>query len=549
MVEQRGYYGKPRKFYSWGYEGEEISPEEVRKMADRMAQRLGMDELEVLPDPTIDEIELKKPAIKIPKSLSYFCTSDKWDRVMHSYGKSFRDMTKIYRRQFDNPPDVVAYPATEAEITSLLDWCGENNYAAIPFGGGSSVTDGFSPPEGGEYAGSVCIDLGNMNRVLEVDDVSNAALIQAGTLGPSLEEQLKPHGLTLRHIPQSWEFSSLGGWIATRSSGHYATHLTHIDDMVESLRVVTPAGTLENRRLPGSGAGPDPDRMFIGSEGSMGIITEAWMKLQGRVKFRANATIAFDTFYKGAAAVRQITQAGLFPANCRYLDELDARFYGAGDGKHSMLMLGFESADHPVDAWLDRAVEICQDHGGDVQVRAGSGDDALKSSRSGAQGSWRNQFRYLPRLMHTRAAMGIVSFTFETAYTWDKFEAVDTEILRRVREAQKEIMGGGVVCRRFSFLYPDGPAPYYSVVAPSTLERSLEDYEALSNAASDALSELGATITHHHAVGRNFRPWYDKEIDPLVRKMMAGAKNEIDPNWIMNPGLLIDRPAHFRIVS
>lgn len=549
MVEQRGYYGKPRKFYSWGYEGEEISPEEVRKMADRMAQRLGMEQLEVLPDPTIDEIELKKSAIKIPKSLSYFCTSEKWDRVMHSYGKSFRDMTKIYRRQFDNPPDVVAYPATEAEIASLLDWCGENNYAAIPFGGGSSVTDGFSPPEGGEYAGSVCIDLGNMNRVLEVDDVSNAALIQAGTLGPSLEEQLKPHGLTLRHIPQSWEFSSLGGWIATRSSGHYATHLTHIDDMVESLRVVTPAGTLENRRLPGSGAGPDPDRMFIGSEGSMGIITEAWMKLQGRVKFRANATIAFDTFYKGAAAVRQITQAGLFPANCRYLDELDARFYGAGDGKHSMLMLGFESADHPVDAWLDRAVEICQDHGGDVQVRAGSGDDALKSSRSGAQGSWRNQFRYLPRLMHTRAAMGIVSFTFETAYTWDKFEAVDTEIMRRVREAQKEIMGGGVVCRRFSFLYPDGPAPYYSVVAPSTLERSLEDYEALSNAASDALSELGATITHHHAVGRNFRPWYDKEIDPLVRKMMAGAKNEIDPNWIMNPGLLIDRPAHFRIVS
>lgn len=549
MPEKRGYYGQPRKFYSWGYEGEEISPEEVKKMAERVAQRLGVDELEVLSDPTLDEIELRNSAIKIPDSLSYFCTSDKWDRVMHSYGKSFRDMTKIYRRQFDNPPDVVAYPETEGEIASLLDWCGENNYAAIPFGGGSSVTDGFSPPEGGEYSGSVCIDLGNMNRVLEVDPVSRTALIQAGTLGPSLEDQLKPHDLTLRHIPQSWEFSSLGGWIATRSSGHYATHLTHIDDMVESLRVVTPSGTLENRRLPGSGAGPAPDRLFIGSEGSMGIITQAWMKLQGRVKYRANATVAFDTFYGGAAAVREITQAGLYPANCRYLDEQDARFYGAGDGKHSMLMLGFESADHPVDAWLDRAVEICQDHGGDVQVRAGSGDDALKSSRSGAQGSWRSQFRYLPRLMHTRAAMGVVSFTFETAYTWDKFEAVDTEILRRVSEAQKEITGGGVVCRRFSFLYPDGPAPYYSVVAPSTIHRSLEDYQALSNAASDALSELGATITHHHAVGRSFRPWYDKEVDPLVRKMLAGAKNEIDPNWIMNPGLLLDRPAHFKIVS
>ena len=341
----------------------------------------------------------------------------------------------------------------------------------------------------------------------------------------------------------------MGGWIATRSSGHYATNLTHIDDMVETLRVVTPSGTVQNRRLPGSGAGPDPDRYFIGSEGTLGIITEAWMKLQGRVAFRANASIAFDTFYGGAEAIRQITQAGLYPANCRYLDEQDARFYGAGDGKHSMLMLGFESADHSVDAWLERAVEICQDHGGKVQSKAGSKDNALESSRSGAQGNWRDQFRYLPRLMHTRAAMGIVSFTFETAYTWDKFEAVDTEILKRMRQAQKDITGGGVVCRRFSFLYPDGPAPYYSVVAPSTLDRSLEDYQALSDVASDAISELGATITHHHAVGRSFRPWFDKEVDPIVRNMMAAAKNEVDPNWIMNPGLLLDRPAHFKIVG
>lgn len=547
MSEQSGFYGKRRKWYSWGYEDEGISPAEVKEMAVRVGQRLGIDEPEVLPDPTLDDIELRDPRISVPASLSNICTTEKWDRVFHSYGKSFKDLTRIYKRDFDNPPDVIAYPRNESEVAAVLDWCGDKGYAAIPYGGGSSVTDGFTCPE--DYSGAVIIDLGNMNQVLEVDPVSRCALIQAGTLGPSLEDQLKPHGLTLRHIPQSWEFSSLGGWIATRSSGHYATHLTHIDDMVESLRVVTPRGTVENRRLPGSGAGPDPDRMFIGSEGSMGIITQAWMRLQGRVTFRANATIAFDTFYQGANAVRQITQAGLFPANCRYLDEQDARFYGAGDGTKSVLLLGFESADHPVDAWLERGVEICQDHGGKVLTKTGSDEDALKSSRSGAQGSWRKQFRYLPRLMHTRAAMGIVSFTFETAYTWDKFEEVDTEIMRRVSQAQKEITGGGVVCRRFSFLYPDGPAPYYSVVAPSNHDKSLEHYQALSDVASDALSELGATITHHHAVGRSFRPWYDKEADPLYRDMLAGAKNAVDPDWIMNPGMLLDRSNHLKIVG
>jgi len=547
MSGESGYYGKRRKWHSWGYEDEGITPAEVKEMAERVAQRLNIDEPVILPDPTLEELVLREPRIKIPASLQPFCTTDKWDRVFHTYGKSFKDLTKIYRRDFDNAPDVVAYPKDEADIAAVLDWCGDKGYAAIPFGGGSSVTDGFGCPE--DYPGAVIIDLGNLNKILEVDDVSRCALIQAGILGPALEEQLKPKGLTLRHIPQSWEFSSLGGWIATRSSGHYATHLTHIDESVESLRVVTPKGTIENRRLPGSDAGPDPDRLFIGSEGSLGIITEAWMRLQGRVKFRANATITFDSFYQGAGAVREITQAGLFPANARYLDEQDAKFYGAGDGSKSVLLLGFESADHPVDAWLERGIEICKDHGGSVETKTGSGGDALQSSRSGAQGNWRKQFRYLPRMMHTRAAMGVVSFTFETAYTWDKFESIDTEVIRRLKKAQEEITGGGIVCRRFSFLYPDGPAPYYTVVAPSDHSRSLEDYQALSDVASDALTELGGTITHHHAVGRSFRPWYDKEVDPLYRAMLAGAKNTIDPNWIMNPGMILDRPAHFKMVG
>src|SRR6185369_12566740 len=179
-------------------------------------------------------------------------------------------------------------------------------------------------PGGDAYRGAVSIDLGKLDRVVEIDDVSRAARIQAGVLGPALEAQLKPRGFTLRHFPQSFEFSSLGGWIATRSGGHFATLYTHIDDFVESLRVVTPTGVVESRRLPGSGAGPSPDRLFIGSEGILGVITEAWMRLQHRPTMRASASVTFASFAAGATAVHAISQTGLYPSNCRLLDPQEA---------------------------------------------------------------------------------------------------------------------------------------------------------------------------------------------------------------------------------
>ena len=180
-------------------------------------------------------------------------------------------------------------------MVALLDWCDGAGAIAIPYGGGSSVVGGVEAPCDDRYAGAVSIDLSRLGRVLEIDRTSRAARIQAGVLGPALEDQLRPHGLTLRHFPQSFEVSSLGGWIATRSGGHFATLYTHIDDFVESLRVVPPSGTIESRRLPGSGAGPSPDRMFIGSEGILGVITEAWMRLQDRPKFRAATAVTFAT--------------------------------------------------------------------------------------------------------------------------------------------------------------------------------------------------------------------------------------------------------------
>ena len=202
------------------------------------------------------------------------------------------------------------------------------------------------------------IDVSALDRVLEIDEVSRAARIQAGVYGPALDDQLRPHGFTMRHFPQSYEYSSLGGWIATRSGGHYATNYTHIDDLVESVRMVTPAGIWESRRLPGSGAGPSPDRLAIGSEGILGIITEAWMQIQRIPRFRASAGMIFPSLQAGAEAARQIVQAKLWPANCRVLDPGEAAREAGLAGRQALLVLGFESADIPQGEFMRAAISI-----------------------------------------------------------------------------------------------------------------------------------------------------------------------------------------------
>ncbi len=528
-----------RKFWGWGYEDQGPNPEQQKRLAERMAQRFDLGELTILPHPTEAELNLRPPRVKPPDSLAAIFSATTYERALHSYGRGFRDLVRAYRRYYPNPFDLVAYPRDEEDLVRILEWCDRQKIAASPYGGGSSVVGGVEPPEDGDYCGTVSIDLAKLNRVLEVDRASRAARIQAGVLGPSLEEQLRPHGLTLRHFPQSFEFSSLGGWIATRSGGHFATLYTHIDDFVESLRILTPSGLIESRRLPGSGAGPSPDRLFIGSEGIFGIITEAWMRLQERPTFRAGASVPFPDFLSGAKAVRAISQAGLFPANCRLLDPGEALNAGANNGEAAVLLLAFESADHPLEPWIKRALECCADFGGRVPEIASTSRSPV-GLREGEAGAWRQAFLNAPYLMDTVAAMGMVSDTFETAITWDRFEEFHGNLMETARQAVTRVCGRGTVTVRFTHAYPDGPAPYYTVLAPGKRGAELEQWDEIKSAVSDELIRLGGTITHHHAVGRYHRPWYDRQRPDGFARALIAAKRALDPNAILNPGVLID---------
>ncbi|HJZ34751.1 MAG TPA: FAD-binding oxidoreductase, partial [Solirubrobacterales bacterium] len=390
------------------------------------------------------------------------------------------------------------------------------------------------------------------------------ARIEAGATGPRLEEQLREHGLTMRCYPQSFEYATLGGWIATRAGGHFATKETHVDDLVESVRAVTPRGTWESRRLPGSGAGPSPDRMLLGSEGILGVITDAWVRVRPRPEWKAAATVRFERFADACASVREIVQAGLDPANCRLLEAAEAEMTGAGDGKSHLLLLAFESAHHPVDAPLAIALAAAKDHGGapddpryaspstgrklkeGLRNRPTNEGDAPKGDDSAAD-SWRGAFFLAPYLRDTFVACGVLSETFETAITWDRLEEFHATVMETTRRAVAEVTGTSdegrgapLVTCRFTHAYPDGVAPYFTVLAPAIRGGEVEQWDEIKAAVSEALIDGGGTITHHHAVGRDHRPWYDRQRPAPFAAALRAIKAELDPAAILNPGVLLD---------
>jgi alkyldihydroxyacetonephosphate synthase len=524
-----------RKHWGWGFEDEQPSAAQMRASAAALAEHLGMTLGELEHPVGLESVRLAPRRVQVPASLSEICADDAYARASHALGKSYSDVVNGFRGRFEHPPDFVAHPRDEGDVERVLEWCSNERVAAIAFGGGTSVVGGVTPDVGSGYNGAVSIDLGALDGVLEVDEISRAARIQAGALGPALELQLGERGLTLRHFPQSFEFSTLGGWIATRAGGHYATLWTHIEDFVESVRAVAPTGVWQSRRLPGSGAGVSPDRMLAGSEGALGVITEAWVRVQPRPSHRRSAGVRFESFMAGAECVRAISQSGLHPSNCRLLDPGETRLTMAGDGSGALLVLGFESSDHSVDEAMARALSLCAEHGGAVsQDGGGAGGDAVSS--------WRKAFVGAPYVRDALVAMGVLCETFETAITWDRFAAFNERVRAAAGAAVRESCGeeGRVFCR-FTHVYPDGPAPYFTVLGPARRGEEVEQWAMIKRAVSDAIMAEGGTITHHHAVGRDHRPWYDSQRPEPFAAALRGAKEAVDPAGIMNPGVLIDQ--------
>ncbi len=534
---------RARSHWAWGFEDAQPSGDELGTLGVQVGFALGAEAPLVVRDPVAhDDARVAASRLSPPRELAGFVTDARDARLRHTYGRAFPDLLRGFLGDFGAAPDLVALPRDEAEIEASLAWGEREGVVVVPWGGGTSVVGGVEAPRDRLR---LALDLAAMDRVLEVDAVSRAARIQAGAKGPALETQLAEHGLSLRHYPQSFEHSTLGGWIATRAGGHYATVYTHIDELVESLRVVTPRGVVETRRLPASGAGPDPERWFLGSEGTLGVITEAWMRVVPRPVHRASAVVEFADFEAAVEGARRVVQARLHPANCRVLDPMEAMLNRvSGDGS-AVLLLGFESADVPVTALCEAALGLAAGARGRAPRGVVSRGEGARGGDEKAE-SWRAAFFRGPYLQGALLRLGVVADTFETACVWSRFPELHARVQSAVRGAfDAEGLRGTLSCR-FTHVYPDGPAPYYTYLVGPCPGRELSVWSRVKDAASEALLASGATITHHHAVGRTHRPFHERERPPLFVEMLRAAKREVDPRGILNPGALFSLDGHNR---
>jgi alkyldihydroxyacetonephosphate synthase len=511
--------------WGWGGPDDEPGRTSLEELAPYVAETTGVPvQTPFTPRPLPD---LPAARTDLPAALQPIASTDPTDRARHGIGRSYRDLVRAIRGELATVPDVVLRPRTEQDVVDVLDWAGAAGAPVIPYGGGTSVVGGVEPVG---LHGAVSLDLQRLAGLVEVDPTSRAVRLRAGTLGPAAEEALKPHGLTLRFYPQSFERSSVGGWVATRAAGHFSTRQTHIDDLVQSVRAVTPIGLWESRRLPASGAGPSPDRLLLGSEGTLGVVTEAWLRAQPRPVARWAATLAAPDFTTGAEAVRLLVQSGLTPATCRLVDAAESALTGTLSTGEAALVLGFESLAAPLDTETATALAVCQDAGLRV-VEAGA--------RGGSGEAWRSTFVRAPYLREQLILLGVLVETFETAVTWDRLERLVLFVTAAVTDALVKVCGGGRVTCRLTHVYPDGAAPYFTVFAPSRRGSEVAQWDEVKAAAGEAILANGGGITHHHAVGRDHRPWYDRQRPEPFARALRAAKHELDPAGVLNPGVLL----------
>ncbi|WP_375384781.1 FAD-binding oxidoreductase [uncultured Microbacterium sp.] len=461
-------------------------------------------------------------------------TRDDEARRLHLGGKSTPDLLRRRLAAVQQAPDAVACPATHDETLAVLAVCAERGIAVVPFGGGTSVVGGVDP-EAGSHAAVIALDLVHTAALWDLDEVSFLATFGAGTTGPQAEELLGARGYTLGHFPQSYEFASIGGFAATRSSGQASRGYGRFDDVVHSLRVATPVGALDLGRAPASAAGPDLRELFLGSEGAFGVITEVTVRIRPTPEVTRYGAWTFPDFAAGAAAFRELTQRGIRPTVLRLSDESETRVNALMGGHLTRLrgclavatfegtsLLTSDDADIPAEL----TASIFASHGAKSR-----GEDPARSWERGRFAS--------PALRDTLLDIGVLAETLETAATWARLDAVKSAVTEALIASLTADRTKPIIMCHISHVYPAGASLYFTVIAALTPDPG-DQWARAKDAASRAMLEAGATITHHHAVGRDHRPYLETEIGPLGIAVLRAVKAALDPRGIMNPGALVD---------
>jgi len=472
-------------------------------------------------------------------------TTDRTTRIVHAAGKGYVDLVRLRSGRPQDAPDAVVRPGDAAGVLAVLELCAAERIAVVPFGGGTSVVGGLTPTREG-FAGVISLDLGGLTGLARLDERSSTATVRAGTQGPELEALLGAEGYTLGHFPQSFEYISIGGAVATRSAGQASTGMGRIDKLVTGLRCATPSGEMDLAPMPGTAAGPDLRELLIGSEGALGVITDATLRIR-----RAPSAVRYEgwmlpSFAAGAEAFRELVQAGAAPDVARLSDADESRFSmivsGATAGTKGDVLRrylgarGIAGGCLMIMGWLDAAEAIGRRRQAAAAAIRRAGGAGLGAS---AGRSWEKNRYHGPYLRDHLLDRGVMTETLETATTWDNLFRLYDAVGRTLLESLSARGTPPIVWCHISHLYPSGCSLYFTFLAKQERGAEVEQWAAAKHAACRAILAAGGTLTHHHAVGLDHAPFLPEEVGPLGIAALRAVKAELDPAGIMNPGKLL----------
>jgi alkyldihydroxyacetonephosphate synthase len=536
------------RWWGWGQEGHQVSLSEPAVAL--LSEELGAD-LSARHEPVaLEEVRLPEP--RLPGSArarlaaavgAGHVLEDRAARVRHAAGRSYADLVRLRAGDASRAPDAVVSPGSVDEVRAVLEACTEARVAVVPFGGGTSVVGGVEPVSDG-FDGAVALELRRIDRVVDIDRASLTATLEAGLLGPEAERRLGAQGVTLGHFPQSFEYSTVGGWVATRSAGQASSGYGRIDDLVEGVRLVAPAGEVLGRPVPASGAGPDLRELVVGSEGVLGVICEATLRVRPVPEMRRYEGWSFRSFAEGREAFRVMEQADAAPDVARLSDEEETRVAFAlastggaaeragraylrlrGHDGGCLAIAGFEGQEEDVERRRLRTGALLR-AGGGVGLGRRPGEAWLRSRYAG------------PYLRDELLSRGLLTETLETATSWSRLEGLYEAVGDALRRSLAGAGTPAVVMCHVSHLYRSGASLYFTFLARQS-DAPLDQWLAAKAAASEAIVAAGGTITHHHAVGRDHVAWMSAEVGEVGLDLIRAAKQRLDPAGIMNPGKLL----------
>ena len=547
------------RWNGWGWAAHKDALTGREEIWTWLAESLGMPSL--LATPARDIADVTLPASRLHTDsraeLVAMMGQDRvrdgaYERAFHALGRSYHDLLRLRAGDLSTAPDAVLYPRGAEEVSALLKFAARHDIAVVPYGGGTSVVGGVSAAPG-PFQSVLTLDLSGMDRLIDVDVASRTATAEAGIYGPALEKGLQAKGMTLGHHPQSFEFSTLGGWIAHRGAGQGSGRYGRAEDWLVGAKLVTPQGTLDTNAFPASAAGPRLNDIVLGSEGAFGIVVEATVRVHPAARTSDYRGYLFRDFGSGAAAIRTAIQEALPTTMLRLSDAEETRFYrafgalgkkrgikdriadfylrGRGfDAKACALIAGFEGGADAVEASRNRFNTIAANFGA-IELGEGQGK------------RWRDGRFHGPYLRDPMMDRGIGVDTLETATSWSKIDTLYAAVRNALDNAMRETAprpgAHGVVLCHISHSYPDGASLYFTFFFPRALGAEIEQWRTIKKAASDAIVANGGTISHHHGVGEDHLPWIAQEKGALGIEVLRAIKRTLDPKGILNPGKLI----------